>query len=158
MLSDAVLEALQIQMHNELKNSYAYKAFSGAADYQSLIGACKWFEAQSKEEYGHFEKFFTYISDKGNIPKLGTLEGIEPQILTLDQLFERTVALEKLTLEHLKMLAKICREAEDDQTYELVLEFLKEQIEEVKTVEDIRKRVMYSANNILIIDQELGER
>ena len=46
----------------------------------------------------------------------------------------------------------------DDQSYELVLWFLKEQVEEVKTVEDILKRVNMSLNNILIIDNELGAR
>ena len=78
--------------------------------------------------------------------------------MTLEQLFQQTVQLEKTTLEHLKILSKICKEAEDDQSYDFLLEFLKEQIEEVKVAEDTLKRVIMSANNILLIDQELGER
>lgn len=158
MLNDQVLLALNIQMGNELRNSYQYKAFSGIADYLSLLGACSWFDKQSQEEYGHFNKFFTYISDKGHIPHLQPLNDIPPTVLTLDNLFMLTVQLEVQTLENLKSLAEICKEAKDDQTYGLVLEFLKEQIEEVKTVEDIQKRVIMSANNILIIDNELGQR
>lgn len=158
MLNDKLLKAIQIQMGHELKNSYQYKAFSGIADYQSLLGACSWFDKQSQEEYGHFNKFFTYICDKGHIPHLQKLEEIVPAILTLDQLFVETVKLEHNTLDNLKVLAEICKEVKDDQTYELLLWFLKEQVEEVKTVEDIQKRILMSANNLLIIDNELGAR
>lgn len=158
MLNDKVLIGLQLQMANELSNSYQYKAFSGIADFMSLLGACSWFDKQSQEEYGHFNKFYSYISDKGHIPHLSELKEIPPQIMTLDQLFVQTVALENKTLEHLKALAEICKEMKDDQSYGLVLEFLKEQVEECKTVEDILKRVLMSANNILLIDQELAAR
>lgn len=158
MLDEKLLEALNIQMGNELRNSYHYKAFSGIADFQSLLGTCSWLEKQSDEEYGHFKKFYSYICDKGSIPHLQPLEEIPPQILTIDQIFSQVVALEHATYENLKILAAMCRTVEDDQTYELLLEFLKEQVEEVKTTEDILKRVLMSANNILLIDNELGER
>jgi ferritin len=158
MLNDKVLTALQIQMNNEYNNCRMYKAFSGIADYMSLLGACSWFQTQSLEEYGHFDKFYSYISDKGHIPHLSVLPEIPPQIMTLDQLFVQTVALENQTLEHLKTLAEICKEMKDDQSYELVLWYLKEQVEECKSCEDILKRVIMSMNNILIIDQELAAR
>lgn len=158
MLNEMVLEAMQIQMGNELKNSYKYKAFSAIADYLALTGTCSWFDAQSKEEYTHFDKFFNYISDQGHIPHLQALEDISPQILPIEELFNQTVQLERQTLENLKRLAEICKEMKDDQSYELLLWYLKEQVEEVKTVEDIQKRVLLSMNNILLIDQELGNR
>jgi ferritin len=158
MLQETVLQALQIQMGNELKNSYTYKAFSGIADFQALIGATSWYDKQSQEEYSHFNKFYNYISDKGHIPYLQALPEIPPAILTIDMLFQQTVSLEQATLVNLQMLAKICKEAEDDTTYELLLWYLKEQVEECKTVEDLYKRCLMSMNNILIFDNELGER
>jgi ferritin len=158
MLQEPVLNALQIQMGHELNNSYQYKAFSGIADYQSLIGACSWFDKQSDEERGHFNKFFSYICDKGYVPHLQTLNEITPNILAIDALFAETVHLEQQTLTNLQLLAQVCVEAKDDQTYELVLWFLKEQVEECKTVEDLHKRCLMSLNNILIFDNELAQR
>lgn len=158
MLQEPVLQALQIQMGHELQNSYMYKAFSGIADFQALLGATSWFDKQSQEEYVHFNKFFGYISDKGHIPHLQPLADIPPQILTIDMLFQQTVTLEYATLTNLQLLAKICKQHEDDQTYELLLWYLKEQVEEVKTVEDLYKRCLMSMNNILIFDNELGAR
>jgi ferritin len=158
MLQDKVLEALQVQMANELKNSYKYKAFSGIADYQALIGATSWFDKQSQEEYTHFNKFYGYISDKGHIPLLPKLDEIAPQILSLEDLFKETVELEQKTFDNLQTLAEICKEMKDNQSYELLLWFLKEQVEEVKTVEDLQKRVLMSLNNLLLIDTELGSR
>ena len=158
MLDEKVLIALQLQMGNELKNFYKYKSFSGIADFQALLGATSWFDKQAQEEYGHFNKFFTYISDKGHIPHLVTLEELPPQTLSLQELFNQTVLIERGTYENLKKVAEICKEMKDDQSYELLLWFLKEQVEEVKTVEDIQKRVIMSLNNPLIIDNELGSR
>lgn len=158
MLSETILKALEIQMMHEYNNSYIYKSFSSIADYQGLIGTTKWFDIQSKEEYGHFDKLFNYLCDQGAIPHLGTIPEIKPQIYNLQELFTQTVALEKLTLEKLKMLANVCKEEKDDQSYELALWYLKEQVEEVKTVDDILKRVIMSANNLLLIDNELGQR
>lgn len=158
MLQEPILQALQIQMGHELNNSYHYKAFSGIADYQALLGACSWFDKQSDEERGHFNKFFTYISDKGHIPHLQTLNEIPPNILTIDMLFAETVKLEQQTLVNLQLLAQVCKEMNDDQTYELILWFLKEQVEECKTVEDLQKRCLMSMNNILIFDNELAQR
>ena len=158
MLSESVLMAMNAQMAHELSNFYVYKSFSGIADFQALIGATTWFEKQSLEEYGHFDKFYKYISDQGHIPHLPSLPEIPPQIYTLQELFIQTVMVEKQTLENLKKLAEICKEMKDDQSYELALWYLKEQVEEVKTVEDLQKRVLMSLNNILIIDNELGSR
>lgn len=158
MLQEPIITALQLQMGHELNNSYVYKSMSAITDYQGLTGATKWFEKQSDEERGHFNKFFAYICDKGHVPTLPALNEILPQITSLNMLFDQVVMLEQNTLGMLQVLAQVAKECKDDQTYELILWFLKEQVEECKTVEDIQKRVSYSMNNMLLIDCELGER
>ena len=158
MLDETILIALNAQMGHEFDNSYVYKSFAGIADFQSLLGTCSWFHKQAEEEYKHFDKFFNYICDKGSIPALPGTSAIPPQIIDIVELFNQTVAIEHKTLDNLKLLAQLCKELNDDQTYELVLWYLKEQVSEIKEVEDIQKRVLMSLNNILIIDQELGKR
>jgi ferritin len=158
MLQEPILTALQIQMGHECNNAYQYKAFAAITDYQALLGATSWMEKQSDEEREHFNKFFSYICDKGHIPSLPTINEITPQIMSLDALFAKIVELENATLKNLQLVAQVCVEAKDDQTYELLLYFLKEQVEECKTVEDLHKRCLMSMNNILIFDKELGER
>jgi ferritin len=158
MLQEPVLQALTIQMNHEFDNFRAYKSFSAIADFQSLLGTCSWFDKQSQEEYTHFNKFFNYISDRGHIPQLSVAAELPPQILTIDMLFMQAVQLEMKTTTNLELVADACKLANDDQTYQLVLWFLNEQIEEEKMVQDIYKRVLMSMNNLLLIDNELGSR
>jgi ferritin len=158
MLQEPILQALQYQMGHELNNSYMYKAFSGVADFNGYTGACSWFEKQSDEEREHFNKFFKYVADKGHVPHLPMIPEIPPMLMSLDESFQKSVELEIATLANLTILAQLCKELNDDQTYELVLWFLKEQVEECKVVEDLKKRSVMSLNNILIFDNELAKR
>lgn len=158
MLTESVLTALQAQLAHEYGNFHKYKSFAGIADSLGLIGTTSWFNKQSMEEYGHFDKLFTYISDMGHIPKMPSLPEIESSPMTMLDLFTQAVLLEKATDMSLKLVAAVCKEMNDDQSYDLILWFLREQTEECKTVEDILKRVIMSSYNILIIDNELGAR
>jgi ferritin len=160
MINEIVLQALTFQMNHEISNSYAYRFLAGLADYQSLIGTTSWFMKQSDEERTHFDKFCNYIQDQGHVPHLLSVPEQIPEGLDLLQMFERTVILEMNTLANLKQLALVCKECGDDQTYELVLWFLKEQVEECKMVTDILNRIKLAGNGLgyIIIDNELGER
>lgn len=157
MLNEAVLLALNTQMNNEFHNYQIYKSFSGICDYQSLLGATKYFQKQSEDEKLHFEKFYSYISDKGHIPHLMTQEEIPPQLLPLDIIFTQVVALEEATLTNLQLVSTVCKEIGDDQTFGLLQWYLSEQLEECKTTSDLYKRCLMSLNNILIFDNEIGE-
>jgi ferritin len=158
MLSESVLTALQAQMAHEYGNFHKYKSFAGIADSLGLIGTTSWFNKQAMEEYGHFDKLFTFISDMGHIPKMPSLPEIEPAVMTMADLFTQTVMLEKGTEISLRLCAAVCKEMSDDASYDLLLWFVREQVEEVKTVEDILKRVIMSSYNLLLIDNELGAR
>lgn len=158
MLNELVLKALNDQMTHELSNSLIYKSFSDVADYLGFTGASSWFEKQSQEEYKHHEKIRKYILDMGSIPILGAIPMFSPPLVSLYELFSQVLILETSTTDKLKNISEICKEVKDDQTYELILWFLKEQIEEERNVDTIIKRLNISSNNILLIDKELGER
>lgn len=160
MLNETVLQALTFQMNQEMNNSYAYRSMAGIADFQSLLGATSWFIKQSDEERGHFDKFCNYIQDQGHAPHLLQVQEQIPEGYDLLQLFERTVTLENQTLANLKLLANICKETGDDQTYNLTLWFLGEQVEECKTVQDVYNRIVLAGPGLgyIMIDQELGTR
>jgi len=160
MLNEKVLQALTFQMQHEKQNSYVYRSFSGIADYLSLTGTTSWFKKQSDEENNHFEIIANYIQDQGHIPHLLNIMEQVPQNLTLFDMFSRTVEIELNTTEMLKQVSFICKEENDDQTYQMILGLLTEQIEEVKMVTDIFNRIQLAGTGFgtIIIDQELGQR
>lgn len=160
MLSPTILEALNKQMQHENTNCQIYRNFSGIADYQSLIGTTKWFYLQSVEERLHFELIADYIQDQGHIPQLLSIPEQSMQTLTLYDMFVKTVETEKGTTASLKLISQLCKEENDDQTYLLIIEMLKEQIQEEKTATDILNRIKLAGTGLgfVIIDQELSER
>ena len=158
MLSEQILTALQFQLSHEITNAYTYKMFSGIADYQGLIGATSWFAKQSDEEKSHFEKIFTYICDQGHVPHLLQIPEIIPENLSLVELFARSCELEFQTTAYLKLLAQLCKQENDDQTYTFIQGMLIEQVEEERYCGDMHKRVCLSQGNLILIDQELGQR
>ncbi len=158
MITENILNALNIQMNRELLNSLIYKTFSGIADIYCLNGTSKWFEIQSKEEMEHFNKFFNYICKQGNIPQITTIPDICNETLSFADLFVKSIELEENTTHNLKLVSELCKEENDDQTFELILWFLKEQVEEEDMVRTIHERILMSLNDPLRVDSELGER
>lgn len=160
MLSESVLRALTFQMQQEQTNSQIYRLFSSIADFQGLVGATSWFKKQSLEETEHFECISTYIQDQGHIITLLQIPEQTNQIVPLYDMFVKTLELEKETTRTLKLLAEICKEERDDQTFDFILKMLKEQIQEEKVASDILGRINLVGSGIgtILIDQELAKR
>lgn len=160
MLNERVLQALTFQMQHEQNNAQIYRSFAGIADFQSLLGTVNWFMKQSKEETSHFELVADYVQDQGHIPHLLSIQEQIPSNITLYDMFVKTVEVEKSTTVSLKGISQICKEECDDQTYELILGMLKEQVQEEKTATDILNRIKMAGIGLgtILIDQELGQR
>jgi ferritin len=155
-----IIDALNEQVHHEFLNFYIYKNFSGIADAQSLLGATKWFDKQALEEYNHFSRFYSFLCDKGEIPLMKAIPEQSQKKITLTEMFVKTVEVEKGTTELLQKLYDLATMLKDGQVQELALAYLKEQVEEVKTAEDVLARLQLAGAGLgtLIIDQELGNR
>lgn len=158
MLSESIVTALNWQLNHEQTNAQTYLMFSAIADYNGLPGATSWFAKQSAEETAHAMKIFTYICDQGHVPHLLFVPEFPSQYCGLLELMQKTVEAETNTTAYLKNISVLCKEEGDDQTYQLILEMLKEQIEEEKLALDTLRQVQYSSSNLMVIDQILGAR
>lgn len=153
-----VEDALVDQMNHEFNNYRIYKNFSGICDRKSLLGFCEYFNKQAEDEKIHFEKFYNYLCDKNMTPTLGVLEELLYNVdATLEELFMLSTHTENLTTTKLLSVKRIALEECDYQTVDFLDWFLLEQIEKEKSTQDALNRVRLSANNLLLIDQELGE-
>lgn len=159
-LTAEMCKALEDQANKELASYYLYKAMAGWADNQGLVGATSWLHKQAEEEKGHFEKFFSYICDRGNVPELQALEAVGSYYESLLDVFNKIVDHETLVEQLLLDLNDVARLQNDAQTWIMLQWFLTEQVEEVKTVQDIQARLQLvgSGGGVILIDQELGKR
>jgi ferritin len=155
-----LIEALNAQVKHEFTNYIIYKNFSGIADFQSLTGSVSWFEKQSEEEKEHFETFYSFLCDVGEIPIMPAIEQQPNTNMSLLELFEKTVKLEKGTTDLLQKLYDLAVMLKEGTAIDLIEKYLFEQVEEVKLVGDVYNRLKLAGPGLgtIIIDAELGWR
>jgi ferritin len=152
--------ALQMQMNTEFNNYRIYKNLAGIADSISLTGACKWLNNAANEELDHFNRFNTYICDRGWVPQMMGLVELPSVKLSLFEMFQAALITEKMTTDAIIALKKLAFEDGDMLTYDFLDWFTLEQVDSEKTVGDIVNRLTIVGSDgtgILLIDKELGE-
>jgi ferritin len=151
---------IEEQINHEISNWYIYKNFSGIADKLSLLGAVSWFDKQAMEEYSHFDRFYTFLSDMGYVPTLKDITAPPPEVTTLTELFAMALMVEKKTSAMLQGLFDLATMLKEGKAVDLVEQFLKEQVEEEKSVSDILNRLKIAGEGYgtILIDQELAKR
>lgn len=143
------------QMNQELNNSIIYENLANICEYKSLIGASKYLYKQAKDEYGHYEKFRTFMLDRELRPFInGVPEQAFEDSISLQDVFSFTVELEKLNLNKLNNLKMMAMNI-DPTVVDFLDWFILNQIIEVKETMNIVRRIQMT-NEIILIDQELG--
>ncbi|MEJ5350198.1 MAG: ferritin [Melioribacteraceae bacterium] len=161
MISNKMEKALNEQLNAELFSSYLY--LSMAAHFESINwrGFAHWMKKQSEEEYGHAMKFFGYINEVG---KKVTLDKIEKPKLEWNsplEAFEEALKHEEYITKRINDLVNLAVEEKDHATNNFLQWFVKEQVEEVSSVQKIvetMKLVGDHPGSLFMLDHELGKR
>ena len=61
MVSQKIVDALNLQINKEIFSSYLYLSMSSYFDGKNLSGMTQWMKLQSQEEYEHAMKFYDFI-------------------------------------------------------------------------------------------------
>jgi ferritin len=161
MLSAKIQSLLNEQVNHEFYSSYLYLAMSAYCESKNLPGFARWMSLQSREEYGHALKFYSYIHDR-----TGTV-----QLQKIDQpanTYASPVAMFTQAYEHEQKISGLINKiyeaakAENDYPTQVMLHwFITEQVEEERTalgiVEQL-KAVGESPVSLIMMDRQLGAR
>jgi ferritin len=131
------VEALNEQVANEFAASHQYVAIAASYEAQTLPQLAGFFYVQAVEERGHALMMVKYLLDTNSpvhlseivAPETDFADHIAPIRLALEQ--ERTVS------DQIGELFKIAREEGDYLSEQFVQWFLKEQVEEVATMNEL---------------------
>jgi ferritin len=158
---------LSAHMKTLLDEQYTAEAASselyyGLAAYffdSKLSGFGAYFMKQAEEERAHAMKFFQYLLDCNVLIKMGQIEGPKTS-------YESIVAAVKEYVLHERKVTRLCYaiaekaiEEKDYFTHQFIQWFLKEQLEEVRSAEDLSKRLDFVKDDragILCLDKALG--
>lgn len=161
MISDKMKDALNKQMNEELFSSYLYLAMAAHFEDKNLNGMAHWMEEQSKEEYGHAMKFYSYLNSVGVRVKLHEIKEPQMEWESAQKVFEEALEHEKYITKNINDLADLSVEEKDHATNIFLHWFVTEQIEEVSSTEaivDKFKLVGDNKNGLFMLDRELGRR
>ncbi|HVF79623.1 MAG TPA: ferritin [Solirubrobacteraceae bacterium] len=156
MPADAFVERLNEQIGHEFAASQQYLAIAVYYDDETLPRLAAFFYAQALEERNHALMMVQYLLDAGAqapIPGVAAPQNlfgdvVEPVALALDQ--------ERRVTDQINALAGIARKEGDYSSEQFMQWFIKEQIEEVASMNDLLKVVTRARDNPLLVEEYLA--
>ncbi|MDR1796958.1 MAG: ferritin [Clostridiales Family XIII bacterium] len=151
MISKKLLKALGDQLNAEFYSAYLYLAMSAEMDNAGFKGFANWLYVQAQEERAHAAHMFQYIVDRGAVPSFGPIEGIKGDFSTPVKVFDRVLKHEQNVTKSLNSIATIAQAENDHATYQFVMWYVNEQVEEEDNADEYLTRLKLSEGNISAI-------
>jgi ferritin len=156
MPAEAFVGRLNEQIGHEFAASQQYLAIAVYYDDETLPRLASFFYAQALEERNHALMMVQYLLDAGErapIPGVAAPQNdfgdvVEPVTLALAQ--------EKRVTEQINGLAAIARQESDYSSEQFMQWFIKEQIEEIASMNDLLKVVTRAKDNPLLAEEYLA--
>lgn len=161
MLSQAMQNAVNDQINNELYSSYSYLSMSAYLEHEQFRGCAKWMRVQSEEEYGHAMRLYNFLIDRQCRVVLKPIAEPQVEFESIVQVFEKALEQEQTVTSQINSLWEL---AFNEKQFAALVElewFIQEQVEEEKTAREIVHKFQLVRNDpaaLLDLDRELGER
>lgn len=152
---------LSEQFIREMEASYQYLAISSYFEAIGLGGFANWMRKQSDEERDHAMKFFDFSHDRGCEIEFAPLSQPSPKFSSPEDALKLALAQEQMNTLAIKKLYGTALQLGEFEMTEFLNWFLKEQIEEEKSVEQVlmdTKRASTDSAALLFLDRELQKR
>ena len=160
MLKAPMVEKLNTQINLEFYSSNLYLQMSAWCESEGFEGAAAFMRKHAAEEMDHMTRLFTYVSETGALPILGTIEAAPHQFESLADVFEKTYEHECLITERINSLAHEAFTNQDYSTFNFLQWYVAEQHEEetlFKSVLDKINLVGHDGHALFFVDKDLAE-
>ena len=95
MLKPEMVEKLNEQINLEFYSSNLYLQMSAWCEEQGFEGAAEFMRKHALEEMDHMTRLFTYVSETGALPILGSIAAPPHEFESLGDVFEKTYEHER---------------------------------------------------------------
>ncbi|MDO4576044.1 MAG: ferritin [Planctomycetia bacterium] len=160
-ISKKMEDAINAQINAEFYSAYLYLAMSCQAADMKLKGLANWFNIQYQEEVAHAMGFLNYLNERGGRVLLTTIDAPPTQWDSPVAMFENTCEHEAKVTAMINDLAALAFEQKDFAASQFLNWYVKEQVEEEATADEILGELRLAADNpsaTLMLDRELGAR
>jgi ferritin len=161
MLKENLIRALNDQVNAEYYSAYLYLAMSAYAERKGFKGAANWLFEQAREEMSHGLKIYRHLLERGASPVFAAVQAPPASFAGLQDVFEKVLSHERRVTEQINELAAAALRENDHATYEFILWYVKEQVEEEAGAEELLTKVSRVSGHpglLYSLDKELAER
>jgi ferritin len=161
MISEKMVKALSDQVNAELYSAYLYLAMAAYADNAEFKGIANWLYVQTREEQAHGTHIVKHLLERGAVPVFAEIKAPQASWGSIAELFDMVVAHEKLVTGLINKIADLALEEKDHATYNFILWYVNEQVEEEASAEEIAARVKLAGDHsglLCHLDNTLGAR
>jgi ferritin len=161
MLSETLTKALSEQVNAEYYSAYLYLAMSAYADKEGYRGFANWLFIQAQEERAHAVHLYQHILERGAVPVFMDIQAPPGSFAGVKDLFEKVLTHEQGVTARINKIATLAAEEKDHATYNFILWYVNEQIEEEKNAGEIVSRINLMGNSPVLLfhlDSELAAR
>jgi len=152
---------LNAQMNFELESAYIYATMSAYLDSQNMKGMTHFMDEQVKEEISHAARIKKFLQETGYGVKYRTLNPGDGKFDSIEDVFKKALAHEKVVTSHIHDLVNQARQEGDQRVLNLLAWFVDEQIEEEDTFSVLAERlerINGQWSGLYILDNELAAR
>lgn len=156
-----VLEALNKQLNQELRNAYLYFAMVAFFDRIALNGFANYFRVQSREELQHALKIYEYINARGGRVDLQEITLMKKDWNSVLEAIKDFYEAEKTNTERIWSLVDIAKKHGDKASEAFLQWFVNEQVEEEKQALELLNKLEIIKDDVaalLTLDRVLAER
>ena len=136
-MPDPFTDALNKQVANEFSASQQYIAAAVYYDAETLPQLATFFYRQAVEERNHAMMMVQYLLDTDREVQIPAVEGAETDFSDIVGPVSMALDQEKRVTDEINDLFGLAREHSDYQSEQFMLWFVKEQVEEVRTMNDL---------------------
>jgi ferritin len=161
MLNEAMQQAVNAQINNELFSMYSYLSMSAYCEHKQFRGCARWMRMQSQEEHTHAMRLYDFLIARQGRVKLQPIAPPQFDFASVTDVFQKALEQEQLVTQQINGLYEM---AFNEKAFAALVElewFINEQVEEEKTARDIVYKFQLVKDDpaaLLDLDRELGAR
>ena len=160
MLSSTMTDRLNTQINLEFYSSNLYLQMAAWCDHKGYSGCAGFLKQHAGEEMLHMQKLFTYVTETGGLPVLGSIDAPPAQFGDLGDVFRKTLEHERFITSKINDLVASAFEEKDFSSFQFLQWYVAEQHEEEALFQSIVDKIQIiglDGKGIYFLDKEIGK-
>ncbi|HEY2712128.1 MAG TPA: ferritin [Chthoniobacterales bacterium] len=156
LTNQKIIDAINEQIGYEFSASLQYFAIGAYFAAEALPRLSGHFFKQAEEEKGHALRFMKYVVDAGGYPVIPAIAAPQARFQNPEEAVKLSLDQEIHVTNQINGLVELARKESDYITINFLQWFLTEQLEEVSSMDNLRKILQRAGENLLQADEYLA--